>query len=218
MQSTRKDFGTSPPGYIGGSGRGAVGFTTRSDIGPAQDDYGRAPQPSAQPVVNTETNADTNESLYDGDYDKFAGYSTSLFANASADRDDLSAERVYAAIDQRMDSRRRSHRLKLAAKLQGFTADAYETFSADKRRLAQLSLSDWEAIPEAGRQAKRARAPRRPDTLTPAPDLLVHAAHELSVQNLDRGGTITPLPAGTATPVNLTQLGSARGKVIYLSE
>ena len=32
----RTDFGPAPPGYIPGIGRGAVGFTTRSDIGPAR--------------------------------------------------------------------------------------------------------------------------------------------------------------------------------------
>ena len=32
----RTDFGPAPPGYIPGIGRGAVGFTTRSDIGPAK--------------------------------------------------------------------------------------------------------------------------------------------------------------------------------------
>jgi len=32
----RTDFGPAPPGYVPGLGRGAVGFTTRSDIGPAR--------------------------------------------------------------------------------------------------------------------------------------------------------------------------------------
>ena len=32
----RVDFGAPPPGYVPGLGRGASGFTTRSDIGPAQ--------------------------------------------------------------------------------------------------------------------------------------------------------------------------------------
>ena len=30
------EFGKPPPGYVPGLGRGAVGFTTRSDIGPAR--------------------------------------------------------------------------------------------------------------------------------------------------------------------------------------
>lgn len=31
----RTDFGEAPAGYISGLGRGAIGFITRSDIGPA---------------------------------------------------------------------------------------------------------------------------------------------------------------------------------------
>ena len=34
--SPRTDFGRPPKQYIPGAGRGAVGFTTRSDIGPAR--------------------------------------------------------------------------------------------------------------------------------------------------------------------------------------
>ena len=32
-----KRWGKPPPGYIGGIGRGASGFTTRSDLGPARN-------------------------------------------------------------------------------------------------------------------------------------------------------------------------------------
>jgi hypothetical protein len=32
----KPNFGKPPPGYIPGLGRGAIGFITRSDIGPAK--------------------------------------------------------------------------------------------------------------------------------------------------------------------------------------
>jgi len=32
---TKPNFGPPPPGYIAGLGRGATGFVTRSDLGPA---------------------------------------------------------------------------------------------------------------------------------------------------------------------------------------
>ncbi len=32
----KPDFGPPPKGYIAGLGRGATGFITRSDLGPAQ--------------------------------------------------------------------------------------------------------------------------------------------------------------------------------------
>jgi hypothetical protein len=36
MSSGESRWGKPPPGYIPGLGRGAVGFQTRSDIGPAR--------------------------------------------------------------------------------------------------------------------------------------------------------------------------------------
>lgn len=33
---TKPNFGPPPPGYVAGLGRGATGFITRSDLGPAQ--------------------------------------------------------------------------------------------------------------------------------------------------------------------------------------
>lgn len=33
----RTDFGPSPPNYVPGLGRGAIGFITRSDIGPSSN-------------------------------------------------------------------------------------------------------------------------------------------------------------------------------------
>lgn len=36
----RPNFGKPPPGYVAGLGRGATGFTTRSDIGPARQVVG----------------------------------------------------------------------------------------------------------------------------------------------------------------------------------
>lgn len=33
---TKPNFGPPPPGYVAGIGRGAHGFTTRGDLGPAQ--------------------------------------------------------------------------------------------------------------------------------------------------------------------------------------
>lgn len=34
----KPNFGSPPPGYIAGLGRGATGFITRTDVGPAKKD------------------------------------------------------------------------------------------------------------------------------------------------------------------------------------
>jgi pre-mRNA-processing factor 6 len=52
-----------PPSYVAGLGRGATGFTTRSDIGPA-----RAPSITPEMMLNLrddDDKEDLNESLFD---------------------------------------------------------------------------------------------------------------------------------------------------------
>ena len=41
----KPNFGPPPPGYIAGIGRGATGFVTRSDLGPANGTTIQAKQP-----------------------------------------------------------------------------------------------------------------------------------------------------------------------------
>lgn len=66
----------APLGYVAGVGRGAVGFTTRSDIGPARDSNDlpddRHPQPSKK--SKTDDDAEEDEYMNDSNYDEFAGY------------------------------------------------------------------------------------------------------------------------------------------------
>ena len=93
----RTDFGPAPPGYVPGVGRGAVGFTTRSDIGPAAGKDQEVPEvdgrartvPSAHAkhaaiaVSNAALQAGAaaaaeqkkEEDLSDSRYDEFSGYS-----------------------------------------------------------------------------------------------------------------------------------------------
>ena len=90
----RTDFGPPPPGYIPGLGRGAVGFITRSDIGPSatfqaaqQTPPGYVPGmkgPSGEPI-------EPPEILNDNLYDPWNGYSGSLF-NVGNDEDDQEAD------------------------------------------------------------------------------------------------------------------------------
>ena len=69
----------APPGYIAGLGRGAKGFTTRSDIGSA--------------------NISTDISNFEDD--------SGLLASASLTSQDLEADAIYAAVDKAMSSRRK---------------------------------------------------------------------------------------------------------------
>ena len=65
-----------PSSYVPGLGRGASGFTTRSDIGPAREtgditDDRHAPPGAARVVTKKD---DEEENLNDTNYDEFSGY------------------------------------------------------------------------------------------------------------------------------------------------
>ena len=92
-----KNFNTSAPiNYVAGLGRGATGFTTRSDIGPARMG------------AEQEGKAETN--LAENNFDKFSGYTEQLFGNLPYDDDDEAADLVWGEIDMKMDERRKSRR------------------------------------------------------------------------------------------------------------
>jgi pre-mRNA-processing factor 6 len=81
----------APANYVPGLGRGATGFTTRSDLGPISDAAPDEPEPEK-----------------DADPDNEVG----LFASVPYEADDEEADRIYEAIDRKMDERRKSRREK----------------------------------------------------------------------------------------------------------
>eukprot|EP01039_Chlorochromonas_danica_P020339 gene20339-24815_t len=112
----------APANYVAGIGRGALGFTTRSDIGPARAatalpdvSTGAAPagyvagrgrgQGEAAPEVDR---ADYSES----NYDEFAGYGERLFAAGVYEDDDREADNIYQSVDEQMENRRKRAREK----------------------------------------------------------------------------------------------------------
>ena len=139
----RSRHSSAPANYVAGLGRGAIGFTTRSDIGPAreavvpgvEDVAGvampQAPMPQAPPGYvagagrgmgdlaraqgelppSAAKKPDGDDGNYnDSNYDQFAGYGGALFGNTPYEEDDAQADRVYEAVDERMDSRRKRAR------------------------------------------------------------------------------------------------------------
>ncbi len=88
----RTDFGPAPAGYVAGRGRG---------MGENRTD-GRS-QPGAP-----STGADNDRMDYsETNFDEFSGYSEALFGDTPYDKADEEADRVYEAVDERMESRRR---------------------------------------------------------------------------------------------------------------
>lgn len=123
MSSPKRHFigKQGPPGYVAGIGRGATGFTTRSDIGPAREAANMA---AAAAMANTsrvvgttddgqarkalkksskDDEDDEDQYLNDSNYDEFAGYGGSLFNKDPYEEDDEEADKTWEAIDKRME-------------------------------------------------------------------------------------------------------------------
>jgi len=123
----RKDFLSmpAPENYVAGLGRGATGFTTRSDLDPAREGPSeealkealakRAAQlgkeaPLAYGVTDQQRDdaaaAEDEEERF-ADPDNEVG----LFAHGLFDKEDDEADQIYQAVDERMAKRRKRARL-----------------------------------------------------------------------------------------------------------
>ena len=193
-------FGKAPPGYVPGVGRGAVGFTTRSDVGSGGTNAevalagvqgrgrgvaassgmqalrklggGTAPGAGAAGAVAPAVSSG------EGSYDEFAGYTDRLFGDTPYDEDDREADRVYAAVEDRMEQRtKRSREAREAEEAQRAKltqARIADGFADLKPQLSALRVEDWDAIPEIGDRSLRYKQ-RRADTgaAAPVPDNIV---------------------------------------------
>ncbi|KAM0828497.1 hypothetical protein ACQ4PT_067509 [Festuca glaucescens] len=168
----RYDFLNSkpPPNYVAGLGRGATGFTTRSDIGPARaapDLPDRSAAAAAAPTVGRGRGKPPGEDEggdeggdeekgYDENqmFEQFEGNDAGLFSNADYDEDDREADAVWESIDQRMDLRRKDRReARLKQEIEKYRASnpkITEQFANLKRKLVDVSVQELESIPEIG--------------------------------------------------------------------
>ena len=218
----------APIGYVAGLGRGATGFTTRSDIGPAREagdisderhqNYrkGKGDAPIALPTDNDnalnelmgETKGgtggdDDEEDLNDANYDQFTGYGGSVCARDPYEKDDAEADEIYAAVDDRMDERRKDKREELLkATIEKFRKERpkiQQQFSDLKRQLSEVSEDEWASIPEVGDwRNKRQRNPRW-EKETPISDKML-----LSLSGAGGSGnpSVVAQDAGMVTPLS----------------
>jgi pre-mRNA-processing factor 6 len=122
--TSRRDFlnQQAPENYVAGLGRGATGFTTRSDLGPAREGptpeqiqealTKRAQQLGAAPPTAYGGADKKKEEEHDDDDERFQDLENEvgLFAYGTYDRDDDEADRVYQDVDEKMDRRRKIRR------------------------------------------------------------------------------------------------------------
>jgi pre-mRNA-processing factor 6 len=243
---TRVDFGPAPAGYVAGLGRGAVGFTTRSDLGPAHAATTSLPQAfgagrgrnlslnrarsvvgsiasgamGIQDIIQQEAMA-KGEDLSDYQFDKFAGYSGSLFdASTPYDEEDRLADHTYEAVDRRMLERRKEkrekHEREEMERQKTKSVKLSEQFSDVKAGLKEVSVEEWLNLPDPVDFSRRnKRINKREDQMTPVPDSIIDSIRSKSslASSIDPiAGTMTPSQAPSLADLN--SFGKARDQVL----
>ncbi|XP_076648059.1 pre-mRNA processing factor 6 [Halictus rubicundus] len=205
----------APLGYVAGVGRGATGFTTRSDIGPARDANDVSDDRHAPPTKRTkkkEEEEEDEEDLNDSNYDEFSGYGGSLFSKDPYDKDDEEADAIYEAIDKRMDEKRKEYREKrLREELERYRQERpkiQQQFSDLKRELVNVTEEEWKNVPEVGDARNRKQRNPRAEKFTPLPDSVLarNLGGETSTSIDPTSGLASMMP-GVATPGMLTPTG-----------
>ncbi|KAH7885649.1 PRP1 splicing factor, N-terminal-domain-containing protein [Phlebopus sp. FC_14] len=206
----------APASYVAGLGRGASGFTTRSDIGPAREG------PSAEAVAEAQARRG-EEPEVDAEQFQDPDNEYGLFAGTTYEQDDEEADKIYETVDQNMDARRRARReARENAELAQHRAERPKIqlqFADLKRGLSVVSDQEWENIPEVGNLTRKKR--RKDERSFVVPDSIIvgdraQTEYESSLDaNQQRnGGLETPADSGTMT--NFIEIGQARDKILSL--
>ncbi|KAH8098417.1 hypothetical protein JL720_1360 [Aureococcus anophagefferens] len=189
---------SAPDGYVAGMGRGMGDKAVeQGETNPVKEKLARE-------------SADLNER----NFDKFEGYGGALFNDASYENDDVEADRIYEAIDERMDSRRKRAReeklIETMKKYREQRPKISDQFADLKRELKDVSREEWEGIPDIGDHSLRLKQKKRPDKITPMTDNMLDsmrsaseaggAAGALDARQQQYGGFETPMGGGARTP------------------
>ncbi|UZJ57256.1 hypothetical protein CBS101457_006576 [Exobasidium rhododendri] len=225
-----------PPGYVAGMGRGASGFTTRSDIGPARDgpsedtvNAARAKRGEGLEGDDDDGNDDDDDGAAGGEVEASTNQDpdneTGLFAGGVYERDDEEADRIWASVDSHMDERRKKKKeQREKEELEKYRQERPKIqaqFADLKRGLSNVSEEEWANLPEAGnltgKRRKAASKRESRDTRSYAvPDsvLLGNQARGAMDASVDAAagteGTASTLQGMTTS---LTEIGEARSKI-----
>ncbi|EGS18504.1 pre-mRNA splicing factor prp1-like protein [Thermochaetoides thermophila DSM 1495] len=225
--SVRRDFLSqpAPENYVAGLGRGATGFTTRSDLGPARDNEEaiKAAVAKRQAQLGLIKDGKNDLDLDDEDDGRYGDpdNEVGLFAGGIYEKDDEEADRIWKEVDDRMARRRQKWReAREKAEREEYERKfpkIQQQFAGLKRALEAVTEEEWANLPDpkdlTGR-TKRARQARM-QRFYAVPDSVLAAAR-------DQGqfGT-TVVEDGTATEVNkdgtvtdFAKIGAARDKVL----
>lgn len=165
-----------------------------------------------------------------GPFDDFQGGDAGIFAaNLEAyDEDDREADAIWDSIDDHMDSRRRDQReARLKTELEKYRRDnpkITEQFADAKRKLAEVSWEEWDAIPDIGDYTIKKKKQGR--EFAPAPDTLLQKAlaeketdaylDAAAGNDLSSSGGNDPSSSSKKLSSDLTAVGEGRGAVLGL--
>jgi len=187
-------FGEPPKGYVPGLGRGAAGFTTRSDIGSGAGPAGAASASAASGAASAAAGSGTGSRSAEiraarmqmKAMQQQQGVGVGGAANGGVGGsqappdDDDEADAIYASIDERMggrgSKRKRGDDGGTAASDGGSSATSGkigDQFRELKDKLADVTEDEWAAIPDVGDYSLKHKQNRREDVFTPLTDTLL---------------------------------------------
>ncbi|SCU80378.1 LADA_0B06986g1_1 [Lachancea dasiensis] len=162
----------APPGYIAGIGRGATGFTTRSDVGSGKqpgrqrDDREAALDGGSHDVEEDAEENDGRRIRQKGRFDDSNGLSlnSAPIVSSRINHDDAEADRIYSEIDAQLSGRKALKKADVNRGSEKVASTGLEpvshTFVDLKRSLSTVSEEQWNLLPEAGDFTKRNKRQR----------------------------------------------------------
>lgn len=142
----------APPGYVAGVGRGATGFTTRSDLGSGKTPGRLRDDRSNRADGNEPDDIDDSGSGVANRRDvRFEDTNGLSLAPHRLEEEDKEADRIYNEIDAQL-ARRKGHKkanVEQAPSTSGLQQISQQ-FVDLKRSLATVSEEQWGNLPEAG--------------------------------------------------------------------
>ncbi|KAI9675608.1 MAG: hypothetical protein M1817_000974 [Caeruleum heppii] len=235
--SGRKDFLSqpAPENYVAGLGRGATGFMTRSDLGPAREgpsedqikealakraaQLGAAP-PTAYGAPEKKDDDDDDERFQDPENE------VGLFAGGAYDKDDDEADRIYQEVDEKMDRRRKIRREAREQKeredYERNNPKIQQQFADLKRALGTVSDDDWANLPDVGDLTGKNRRTKQNlrQRFYAVPDSVIAGARDSTQFDTsvteDGPGVNGSGDNADGTMTNFADIGAARDKVLQV--
>lgn len=215
----------APENYVAGLGRGATGFTTRSDLGPArsgptESEIQEVLAKRAAKIANGDKKDDEEEGeerFQDPDNE------VGLFARSAYDAEDEEADKVWEAVDERMARRRKVQReareKREKEEWDRANPKLSQQFADLKRGLAKMSDDDWNNIPEVGDLTGKNKRQRRENLSNrrfyAVPDSLI-AANSNQGQYDSSISTDDPDGGAASVQTSFADIGRAKDKVLQL--